>query len=61
MLKTCCMLLGAMLQPRTVLPVVKDTMETAASAYDLQKKTMIDELSEPALRNPQHIEDVAGF
>eukprot|EP00975_Prorocentrum_lima_P063601 12892468-Prorocentrum_lima.AAC.1 len=55
------MTLCAMLEPRTVLRVVKDTMKTVASDYDILKKTMIDELSEPALRIPQKIEYVASF
>eukprot|EP00975_Prorocentrum_lima_P046073 9634909-Prorocentrum_lima.AAC.1 len=33
-------------------------METIASTDDLLEKTMINELSESALRNPHNIEDV---
>eukprot|EP00975_Prorocentrum_lima_P004565 989049-Prorocentrum_lima.AAC.1 len=50
-----------MLEPRTVLTVVEDTMETGAYNDDLQTKVMMEELSAPALRNPQHMEDVASF
>eukprot|EP00975_Prorocentrum_lima_P035570 7477321-Prorocentrum_lima.AAC.1 len=36
-------------RPRTVLTVVKDTRETAASRDDILKKVMMEELSEPCL------------
>eukprot|EP00975_Prorocentrum_lima_P062365 12885265-Prorocentrum_lima.AAC.1 len=55
------MKLGALLEPRTVLTMVKDTMDTVVSRDDILGKTMIDELSEPALRIPQNIFGVASF
>eukprot|EP00975_Prorocentrum_lima_P035165 7389851-Prorocentrum_lima.AAC.1 len=51
--------LGALLEPRTIITVVKDTMEAVVSRDDLLNKTIIGEMSEPALRNPQNIVDVA--
>eukprot|EP00975_Prorocentrum_lima_P065366 12903057-Prorocentrum_lima.AAC.1 len=55
------MTLGALLESRTILTVVRDTMEAVVSKDDLLKKTMIDELSEPALRSPQNLVDAASF
>eukprot|EP00975_Prorocentrum_lima_P043875 9202157-Prorocentrum_lima.AAC.1 len=39
------MILGAMLEPRTILTMVKDTVETIASKDDRLKKLMMEELS----------------
>eukprot|EP00975_Prorocentrum_lima_P004063 883032-Prorocentrum_lima.AAC.1 len=53
----CGMILGAMLEPRTTVTLVKDTMETVASNDDLLKKAMMEYLSEPTLRTPQSMEE----
>eukprot|EP00975_Prorocentrum_lima_P015789 3350229-Prorocentrum_lima.AAC.1 len=55
------MKLGALLEQGTILTVVKDTMEAGVSKHDLLKRTMIDELSEPALRDPHNLIGVASF
>eukprot|EP00975_Prorocentrum_lima_P064799 12899702-Prorocentrum_lima.AAC.1 len=55
------MILGAMLEPRTILTMVKDTMETVASRYALLKIVMMEDLSEPSLRKPQTMENVSTF
>eukprot|EP00975_Prorocentrum_lima_P051395 10765445-Prorocentrum_lima.AAC.1 len=39
------MTLGAMLEPRAVLTVVKDTMETVASKGDLPNMAMLDDFT----------------
>eukprot|EP00975_Prorocentrum_lima_P010273 2186844-Prorocentrum_lima.AAC.1 len=41
-------------EPRTILAMVKDTMETVASRDDILQKVMMEELSYPALRHPQN-------
>eukprot|EP00975_Prorocentrum_lima_P038473 8086102-Prorocentrum_lima.AAC.1 len=55
------MKLGALLEPRTVLIVVKDAMEAVVSRDDVLKKTMIDEVSESASRHPHNAIDVGSF
>eukprot|EP00975_Prorocentrum_lima_P017251 3648781-Prorocentrum_lima.AAC.1 len=44
------MKLGALVEPRTILTVVKDTMKAVCSRDGLLEKAMVDELSEPVLR-----------
>eukprot|EP00975_Prorocentrum_lima_P057491 12058398-Prorocentrum_lima.AAC.1 len=53
------MILGALLQPRTALTVVRDTMETVASRDDILKKVMMEDLAQPSLRNPLNMEDAS--
>eukprot|EP00975_Prorocentrum_lima_P065311 12902740-Prorocentrum_lima.AAC.1 len=52
------MRLGSLMEPRAILTVVRDTVETVASKEDLLNKILMDELSEPVLRNPRNREDV---
>eukprot|EP00975_Prorocentrum_lima_P029356 6164408-Prorocentrum_lima.AAC.1 len=39
------MRLGSLMEPRAILIVVRDTMDTVVSSDDLLKETLLDELS----------------
>eukprot|EP00975_Prorocentrum_lima_P030848 6473658-Prorocentrum_lima.AAC.1 len=52
-------ILGALLEPRTVLTVLRGTMEPVASKDELLRKAMREDLSLPQLRNPQSMEIVS--
>eukprot|EP00975_Prorocentrum_lima_P007092 1523486-Prorocentrum_lima.AAC.1 len=41
--------------------MVKDAMDPVVSKDDVLKKTMMDELAEPWLRNTRRLGDVASF
>eukprot|EP00975_Prorocentrum_lima_P069555 12927014-Prorocentrum_lima.AAC.1 len=49
------------MEPGTILTAVRDTTEMVVFRDDILKKTLMDELSQPALRNPQNLIDMASF
>eukprot|EP00975_Prorocentrum_lima_P062122 12883930-Prorocentrum_lima.AAC.1 len=55
------MMPDAKLEPRTVLTVLKDSLEQVTSKDELLKKAMWDELSQPPWRNPQGMEIASVF
>eukprot|EP00975_Prorocentrum_lima_P030137 6322079-Prorocentrum_lima.AAC.1 len=54
-------IVDAKLEPRTVHTVLKDVVDPVASKDEFLRKAMLNELSQPRLRNPQGLEIVSVF